>query len=108
MTGVSFEFKDGKMEGLKATKGLPCLTELIANSGGPTDVIGAFSIGLNPGLKIHEERNAAYYGGGSAAGIVYLSIGDNQLFARQQIVRQDAKSFIGRLIFCQIAGFYRR
>ena len=80
MTGVSFEFKDGKMEGLKATKGLPCLTELIANSGGPTDVIGAFSIGLNPGLKIHEERNAAYYGGGSAAGIVYLSIGDNQLF----------------------------
>jgi aminopeptidase len=79
MTAVSFEFKDGKMEGLKATKGLPCLTELIAHSSGPTDVIGGFSIGLNPGMKIHEERNAAYYGGGAVAGVVYLFIGDNQL-----------------------------
>src|SRR3989442_9139799 len=81
MTGVTFEFKDGKMEGLKATKGLPCLTELIANSGGPTDVIGAFSIGLNPGLKIHEERNAAYYGGGKSPGDVDLPIGPNQSLA---------------------------
>src|SRR5437879_13667162 len=48
-------------------------------SGGPTNVIGGFSIGLNPGLKVHEEGNAAYYGGGSAAGVVYVSIGDNQL-----------------------------
>ncbi len=74
MTGVSFEFKDGKLENLKATKGLNCLNELMSASGGPTNVIGGFSIGLNPGLKVHEEGNAAYYGGGSAAGI-----GDNQL-----------------------------
>ncbi len=67
MTGVSFEFKDGKLENLKATKGLNCLNELMSASGGPTNVIGGFSIGLNPGLKVHEEGNAAY------------SIGDNQL-----------------------------
>ncbi len=79
MTGVSFEFKDGKLENLKATKGLNCLNELMSASGGPTNVIGGFSIGLNPGLKVHEEGNAAYYGGGSAAGVVYVSIGDNQL-----------------------------
>ena len=79
MTGVSFEFKDGKMDDLKATRGLPCLTELMSTSGGPTDVIGGFSIGLNPGLRIHEERDAAYYGGGGVAGVVYLYIGDNQL-----------------------------
>src|SRR5438094_205869 len=47
MTGVSFEFKDGKLENLKATKGLNCLNELMSASGGPTNVIGGFSIGLN-------------------------------------------------------------
>jgi len=79
MTDVTFDFKDGKMENLKAAKGLKCLSELMATSGGPTNVIGGFSIGLNPAMKVHEEGNAAYYGGGSAVGIVYLSIGDNQL-----------------------------
>jgi len=79
MTGVSFEFKDGKVENLKATRGLPCLNELISTSSGPTTVIGGFSIGLNPGLKVHEEGNAAYYGGGGVAGIAYVYIGDNQL-----------------------------
>jgi aminopeptidase len=67
------------MENLKAAKGLKCLSELMAASGGPTNVIGGFSIGLNPAMKVHEEGNAAYYGGGSAVGIVYLSVGDNQL-----------------------------
>jgi len=85
MTGVSFEFKDGKLENLKATKGLNCLNELMSASGGPTNVIGGFSIGLNPGLKVHEEGNAAYYGGGSAAGVVYVSIGDNQLLGGSNI-----------------------
>ncbi len=80
MTGVSFEFKDGKMENLKATKGLSCLNELMSASGGPTNVIGGFSIGLNPAMKVHEERSAAYYGGGRVAGVVYVNIGDNQLF----------------------------
>src|SRR2546426_9163172 len=91
MTGVSFEFKDGKLENLKATKGLNCLNELMSASGGPTNVIGGFSIGLNPGLKVHEEGNAAYYGGGSAAGVVYVSIGDNQLLGGSNITR-DRKS----------------
>src|SRR2546427_8551254 len=69
MTGVSFEFRDGKLENLKATKGLNCLNELMSASGGPTNVIGGFSIGLNPGLKVHEEGNAAYYGGSIGDGI---------------------------------------
>jgi len=80
MRRVSFEFKDGKMENLKATKGLSCLNELMSASGGPTNVIAGFSIGLNPAMKVHEEGDAAYYGGGGAADVVYLYIGDNQLF----------------------------
>ena len=79
MKGVSFEFKDGKIENLQAAKGLSCLNELMAASGGPTNVIAGFSIGLNPAMQVHEEREAAYYGGGNVAGVVYLSIGDNQL-----------------------------
>src|SRR2546425_914930 len=78
-TDVSFEFKDGKIENLQAAKGLSCLNELMAASGGPTNVIAGFSIGLNPAMQVHEEREAAYYGGGNVAGVVYLSIGDNQL-----------------------------
>ena len=85
MTGVSFEFRDGKLENLKATKGLNCLNELMSASGGPTNVIGGFSIGLNPGLKVHEEGNAAYYGGSSAAGIASVYIGDNQLLGGSNI-----------------------
>jgi len=79
MKGVSFEFKEGKMEDLQAARGLSCLNELMAASSGPTNVIAAFSIGLNPAMQVHEEREAAYYGGGNVAGIVSLFIGDNQL-----------------------------
>src|SRR5436309_12968098 len=59
--------------------GLTFLNAPMSASGGPTIVIGGFSIGLNPVLKVHEQGNAAYYGGRSAAGVVYVSIGDNQL-----------------------------
>jgi hypothetical protein len=40
--------------------------------------LGSVSIGLNPALKVMEE-NGADYRPGDAAGMVWLSFGDNQL-----------------------------
>lgn len=78
MTDVSFSFKRGKMEDFKANKGGNCFQELISASSGPTNQIGSFSIGLNPAWKIHEENGAHYYPN-SGLGVVFVSIGDNQL-----------------------------
>src|SRR5439155_1515084 len=71
--------EQGKMEDLQAGRGLRCLNERMAASSRPTNVIGAFSIGLDPAMQVHGGREAAYYGGGNVAGIVSLFIGDNQL-----------------------------
>src|SRR5438046_9298850 len=89
MTVVSFDFKDGKLENLKATKGMNCLNELISASGGPTNVIGGFSIGLNPGLKVHEEGNAAYYGGGGVGGIADVYMGEKPLIGGAETTRRN-------------------
>jgi len=78
MTNVSFVFNKGKMEDFKAAKGGNCLQELIADSGGATNQIASFSIGLNPAWKVHEENGARYYPGGGL-GVVFVSIGDNEL-----------------------------
>lgn len=79
MTEVSFTFQNGKMENFKAGEGVQCFQELISSSAGSTNVIATFGIGLNPAFKVHEENGAVYYPG-SAAGLVYVGIGDNQLF----------------------------
>ncbi len=78
MTDVSFTFQSGKMENFKAGEGRQCFQELVSASGGPTNVIGAFGIGLNPVFKVHEENGAVYYPE-SAAGLVFVGIGDNQV-----------------------------
>jgi aminopeptidase len=78
MTDVSFEFKKGEMEDFKAGKGGNCLQELLSASGGPTNQIASFSIGLNPAWKVHEENGAHYYPN-SGLGVVFVNIGDNQL-----------------------------
>ncbi len=79
MTDVSFTFQNGKMENFKAGGGGQCFQELISSSAGPTNVIASFGIGLNPTFKVHEENGAVYYPG-SAAGLVFVGIGDNQVF----------------------------
>lgn len=78
MTGVSFEFKNGKLENFKAQTGADCFNKRMAPYDGPKDVFGRFSIGLNPALKVIEDK--ADFRPGVGAGVINIGIGNN-LFA---------------------------
>ena len=78
MTGVAFEFKNGKLENFKAAMGGECYQETMAPYAGPKDMFGYFSIGLNPALKVME--NPGDYRPPEAAGMVWIGVGDNSLF----------------------------
>ncbi|HXM17964.1 MAG TPA: aminopeptidase [Candidatus Tumulicola sp.] len=78
MKNVAFTLKNGMASGLTAASGLDCFNGLVAASGGPTMEFSNISIGLNPAWPNHEENGAAYYPG-PGAGLVFVSIGDNQL-----------------------------
>lgn len=77
MNDISFTFRNGRMEDFKAGQNANCFTELKNASKGATDQFASVDIGLNPAWPIHEENGAAYYP--STAGLVSVSIGDNQL-----------------------------
>jgi len=77
ISDISFTFRNGRMEDFKAAQNANCFTELKNASHGATDQFGGINIGLNPAWPIHEENGAAYYP--STAGLVFLSIGDNQI-----------------------------
>jgi len=77
MTGVFFEFKNGKMEDFKAEKGSELFNEAMAPYGGPKNMFGSISIGLNPELKVIEDGGD--YRPESAAGMVWIYIGDNRM-----------------------------
>ncbi len=79
LTNATFEFKDGRMGGFKAAQGGDCFDKAMAPYGGPKDVLGYVSIGLNPAFKVLEDGDAEYRPD-SAAGMVWISTGDNQLF----------------------------
>jgi len=78
LTGVSFEFKNGKLENFKAEKGAKCFEETLAPYTGPKDMFGYFSIGLNPALKVIEDGGD--YRPDSAAGMVWIGIGNNESY----------------------------
>jgi leucyl aminopeptidase (aminopeptidase T) len=77
MTGVSFEFKKGKMQNFKAEKGAECFNETMAPYSGPKDMLSEVWIGLNPELKVIEDGGD--YRPDSAAGLVWVGVGDNRL-----------------------------
>lgn len=77
MIGVSFEFKDGKMENFKAEKGSENFQETMAPYSGPKDMFGGISIGLNPELKVIEDGGD--YRPDNAAGMVWVSVGGNHM-----------------------------
>jgi aminopeptidase len=78
MDGVSFEFKDGKLQDFKAGQNGKCFVDSMAPYDGPKDVFGQFSIGLNPALKVVEEGGATYWPG-NGEGVVYIGMGGNEL-----------------------------
>jgi aminopeptidase len=77
LTGVSFEFVDGKAQNFKAEKGADCYASVQAPYTGPKDVFGFFQIGINPARRVMEDPGD--FRPSDAAGMVLISIGDNKL-----------------------------
>ena len=77
LTGISFEFKNGKLVNLTATEGADCFEETMAPYTGPKDMFASIQIGLNPELKVME--NPGDFRPTDAAGMVTISIGYNEL-----------------------------
>lgn len=74
-----YEFAGGTLTKASAKEGDVCIQEVLTAYGAPMHRLGGLTIGLNPALKVIEE--GADYRPGSAAGLVTLSLGDNQLLA---------------------------
>ncbi len=78
LTGVAFDFRNGKLQNFKATKGAVCFEETMAPYTGPKDTIGYVSIGLNPEWKVMESPGD--FRPEAAAGMVTIGIGQNELY----------------------------
>lgn len=79
---ITCEFKDGVMQNLKAGEGEACLKDVFKLQKGDYNKISAFSIGLNPALKVMQAGDQDFRWD-SAAGMVYLAMGDNSIFGGQ-------------------------
>jgi leucyl aminopeptidase (aminopeptidase T) len=78
LTGVAFDFKNGKLQNFKADKGADCFETTMAPYTGPKDTIGYVSIGLNPEWKVMEDPGDFRPEG--AAGMVTIGVGSNELY----------------------------
>lgn len=73
LTGISFEFKNGKLQNFKAEQGEKCFWETLKPYDGPKDRFASVFIGLNPALKVIGDYQPA-----DAAGMVWINIGGNK------------------------------
>ncbi len=91
LTDISFTFKKGLLTNFKAAKGSACFQKKVAQY--PADVFkfSYFSIGLNPALKVIDDR--AHYRPGDAAGMVWIGIGDNTLYGGNIKAQNGSFSF---------------
>ena len=78
LTGVRFSVADGQIRDFSASANGACFEEAMAPYEEVATRLGSFSIGLNPHLKVIEDGGADYRPG-DAAGMVWLTFGDNQL-----------------------------
>jgi leucyl aminopeptidase (aminopeptidase T) len=78
MTGIRFNIADGYIEDFEAGSNASCFEDAMEPFEKAASRLGSVSIGLNPALKVME-KNGADYRPGDAAGMVWLSFGDNQL-----------------------------
>lgn len=81
LTGTSFELKDGKLQNFEADRGATCFNETMAPYSGPKNMFGTISIGLNPAWKVMEDPGD--FRPSDAAGMVTISIGENELYGGQ-------------------------
>jgi leucyl aminopeptidase (aminopeptidase T) len=73
-----YEFASGTLAKVSAKAGDDCVQENLRTYGAGMRRIGSFTVGLNPALRVIED-SAADYRPVAAAGLVTLSLGDNQL-----------------------------
>ena len=79
LRNARYEFEQGSLKSAAAEDGDACLQENLKVYGDGMRRLGYFAIGLNPELKVVED-GAADYRPGSGAGMVTLSLGDNQFY----------------------------
>lgn len=73
LVGASFDVQDGKITNFKAESGAECYRQSMASYGGPKDMLGSVSIGLNPAMKVTEHYRPA-----AALGMIWLAFGNNE------------------------------
>jgi aminopeptidase len=73
-----YEFTAGMLTKASAKEGDDCLQETLKTYGTGLHRLGTFTLGLNPALQVIEDDGD--YRPGAAAGLVSVSLGDNQLF----------------------------
>jgi aminopeptidase len=78
LLNARYEFAQGKLTHAKADEGDACLQENLKVYGDGMHRLGGFILGLNPALEIVED--AGDYRPGAAAGLVTLTLGDNQFY----------------------------
>jgi leucyl aminopeptidase (aminopeptidase T) len=76
LTNARYQFNDGTLASAKADEGDACLQENLRVYGAPMHRLGGFALGLNPALEVVEEGGD--YRPRAAAGLVTLTLGDNQ------------------------------
>jgi aminopeptidase len=76
LVNARYQFDNGTLTSAKADEGDTCLQENLRVYGAPMHRLGGFALGLNPALEVVEEGGD--YRPRAAAGLVTLSLGDNQ------------------------------
>lgn len=72
-----YEFSAGRLTGVTAAEGETCIREQLDSYGEGIRRIGFIGIGLNP--ELHVVEHAGDYRPYNAAGMVYVTLGDNRL-----------------------------
>ena len=78
LTGATYIFQNGRMTSFTAKNNAQCFEKMYAAYSGDKDRIATIQIGLNPALRVMEDKNE--FRPLDAAGMVMLGMGQNQLF----------------------------
>jgi aminopeptidase len=78
LTGATYIFQNGRMTSFTAKNNAQCFEKMYAAYSGDKDRIATIQIGLNPALRVMEDKSE--FRPLAAAGMVMLGMGQNQLF----------------------------
>lgn len=78
LTGATYIFQNGRMTSFTAKNNAQCFEKMYAAYSGDKDRIATIQIGLNPALRVMEDKSE--FRPPDAAGMVMLGMGQNQLF----------------------------